>query len=302
MVNYTERVEELTGFLRQEFGIDDPQMVEILLGSKLETDKIPYPWLVLETNYYSVLTKDAWFALGDGEGPGRPVVLSVYRTSWPRACNVSIEEVLALRHAPRLFVEPEYEKPSHPHWKAYLFGYLQNQCVHLRGRYPKRDLVDKQAFQQLRNLTARILDNRFRTVEPTMPKAPAGLLYWAELLQKLAPNLHDWDTLLRNLYGIAGRRAYLFNREVDPSDWQAVTRCMRDTVPVWTNRIIQQLYFKDGYWNTLKAQYSERTVRTEIERLYGNGVVYRWRSRWRLHDKEETGSDIIHLLNGNIEL
>lgn len=298
MIDYRERVDEVVGIVRDGFGVDDRQAVEALLASRLEC-KLPYPWIVLETDWFSTVTKDAWFAFGDGVGPDRPIVLSVYRTAWPRDANIEIETVLAEREKARLFIEPEYQRRTLPSYKAYLYRHLQRNAIHIRSAYPRRGLVEPHWYGRLKQAMDRAIDNRFRSSEPKMPVPPPGLLYWAELAQKLALDLDDWTVLLRNLYGLAGRRAYLYDRsDTDADDWRLVMRALHDSIPQTTTDVVLALDAHAGRWSALKPRYTESIVRTEIHRLRERHVVHAWQNRWKI----EMRDDVIALLSGSAAL
>ena len=51
MIDYEERVRDVCELLAHEWGIDDPELVEILLASRLEC-RLPNPWIIFETDYF----------------------------------------------------------------------------------------------------------------------------------------------------------------------------------------------------------------------------------------------------------
>lgn len=298
MINYAERVLEVTEVLQSDFGINDPQLVEILLAARIETN-LKYPWMVLETDYYSLDTTGAWFNFGKAPAA---LLLSEFRVRRPRTSNNALDAVLA-SEGPRLFIEPQYQKPVETYYRLWLWPYLLQDCLRVRLPYPRRMLTEPTAVLRLEQAVDRVFDNAWRSAVCRMPAhVPGPLLYYAEILQRLTGYLRDWDALLANLCALAGRRAYLFNRDhADESDWEAVTRVMKDTVPHWTGKIIEEIEER-GKWSSLRGIYPENALAREVKRLLDAGLVKSWQSRWNLVDSNGQGRDIVALITGEMVL
>lgn len=299
MIDYAERVDEVCAVLREGYAVTDRGAIEAILACHLPETGLWYPWLVLDTSYYSIQTQHGWFALGMLE----PIPMACFRTVRPRYSNENMQTILNQRDAPRLFVEPEWESPIAVKYQLTRWKTLQQNCLHIKTPFPRTALTDPKWQETLRQSTQRALDSRFRTERPRMPVPPAPLCYFAELLQRLAPNIEDWQLLLYNLYSLAARRAYLFNKPAaDADDWALVSRVMHDTVPHFTNTLIQTLADRSGYWGSLRPSYRETTIRREIERLRRNGVLHPWKTRWLLDARDSIQDDILALLRGDLKL
>ena len=294
MIDYVERVEEVTGLLRHEYGVEDTQAVEILLASAIECE-VPYPWIILETPYYRLDPAGAWFSRIIDPGFVRP--LPLFRTPRPRHVNGEVLEILKERNVARLFVEPNWEIPTITAYQFRLWPYLLQECVRLRTPYPKSLLANARAGPLVEQAVDRALDSRFRSGTPQLAPAPRSLPYWCELLQRLAPPLRDWERLLTNLCAIAGRRAYLFNRPVDSTDWDAVSRVMRDSVPQWTGEIVGH-FGRQGRLRSMRKKYSQKMILAEMKRLLSDGVLINHRGEWIIRDLEQRGGDFIALIRG----
>lgn len=297
VIDYAERIQEVSDLLAGEFGINDPQLVELLLASRIEAG-IKYPWMILETEYFSLDTTGAWFNFGKAPA----LLLSEFRVRRPRLGNEALDELLREK-GPRLLIEPLYEKPVETYFRLWLWPYLLQDCLRVRLPYPKRRLTEPTAVQRLERAVDKALDNTFRTVTCRMPAhLPGPLLYYAELVQRLSGYLRDWDALLANLCSLAGRRAYLFNRDApDESDWDAITRVMKDTVPHWTGKIIEEIDEKSR-WSSLKGIYPENALAREVKRLLDASLIKSWHSQWNLIDRDGQGRDIVALISGEMVL
>ena len=296
MIDHRERVAEAVNLAASEFGVKDREAVELLLAARIPCG-IPYPWIVLETPYYRLDPSGSWFAcLFD-----RITVLPLLRTMRPRASNSEIVEILRGRETPRLFIEPNWELPTTVHYNLKMLPYLTQECVRLKTGYPKGALPGYRSVQLLETAVVRVLDTRWRTAQPELPATPPPLPYWCELLQKLSPPLRDWESLLGNLCALAGRRAYLFDRRVDSTDWSAVNRLMRDSIPAWTKEMLGHLGSRGGF-KSLRGKYSRALIEKELERLLKEGVLINHRGDWLLRDSAERGADLQELLAGNPQI
>jgi hypothetical protein len=296
MIDYSERIDEVCYLLSSEWNMQDREAVEILLASQLPMARFKYPWLILETQCYSFDMSAAWFNLGGDTA----VSLPQFRVKRPRAGNEDITRVLADRERPALFIEPNFEGPSNPHYKLVMMPYLTQNCLRVRSRYPKAPPIRPGRLGVLAAAVKSVMDNRWREPEKDEGAVP-WLLYYAEILQRLSETQRDWSTLVENLIALAHRRAYLFNRGVDSTDWQAVLRVMRDSVPIVTGKIISQ-FDSVGRWHSLRGLYPERFISREVKRLLGEGLVYSHAGRWRLVDPEGLGKDVLALISGQVEV
>lgn len=275
--------------------MSDRDAVEILLASKLECP-LPYPWIILDTEYYCLNPQGAWFS----EIGGQCTVMPYLRNVRPRSANTMIQEMLKRRDEGRLFIEPSWETPVRAHYRFTMYPYLIQECVRLRAKHPKSYLIDERTGLELRETVRRVMDSRWRhRSEIKMPKPPVSLPYYAELLQRLSGSLRSWEALLSNLYALAGRRAYLFNRDVDSTDWQAVARVMRDSVPPWVYAILTHFAGR-GRLKSLQGKYTHSMLSQEMKRLLEQGIVYSHKGEWLIRDPDTIGGDILQLLNGQL--
>lgn len=296
MISYAERVDDVCGLLTSRFGIIDRQLISILLAARIDCP-IPYPWLILEADYFSLDTVNAWFGFGYGDA----LPLAKYRVLRPRHAYQQIEALFENRNKPVLHVESNWTTPTTAHSKLRLYPYLMQQCVRVRSETPKVAPPDQSGLLQLKQEAEAALDTRWRSVEPRLAKPTPRLLYYAELLQRLAPMQRDWDTLVQNLCAIASRHAYLYDRAVSDEDWQAVVRVISGTIPLWTAKILRQ-FASNGRWHSLKGYYAENEIRAEVRRLISEGIVYSYKSEWRLMQRDEIGQDVLDMIEGDIVL
>jgi len=289
MIDYAERFELLCGTLAM-VGVTDEEAISLIWASRLDCGKLVYPWLVIETDFYSLETDKAWFwAL-------QAVPLAYLRLIRPRKATTIIEEMARDKGKPQCFIESEWRSPVIPHMKCRVWPFLMQRCVRLRITHPKRLPLEPRQLLMIKEASDMLLDCRFRETTPVSAAPPVSLPYKAELLQKISPWQRDWESLMTNLCALAVRRAYLFDREVNDTDWAAVERVMADTVPVWIVHILRQ-FAQNGNWHSLRGMYSLPIVRSEIKRLLSHGVCYSYRSEWKLTDKSGQGSDILELLS-----
>lgn len=271
------------------------EAVEILLASKIQC-QLPYPWVMLETDYYNLNPQEAWFS----EISGQCTVMPYLRNVRPRSGNTMIQEMLKRRDEARLFVEPLWAMPVNVHYRFSMYPFLLQECIRLRAKHPKGYLVEERTGLELREAVRRALDNRWRRTEGVeMPKPPASLPYYAELLQRLSGNLRSWESLLTNLYALAARRAYLFDRHVESTDWRVVARVMKDSVPSWVYEILIHFAAK-GRFKSLQGKYIYSMLSAEMKRLLEQGIVYNHKGEWLIQDPNTIGADILQLLNGQL--
>lgn len=301
MISYQERFDDVWALVRGEYGVTDQQLVEILLAARIEMPGYVVPWIILETEYLSLDTRPGWFNFGDTADTAISMSLATLRVQRPRAANPIILKLMAERNLPKLFIEPNFQVPVTVNYKCRLYPYLIRSSVRLRSPYPRRLPPPDHAAPKLAEATRRLLDNRFRDEFKPGP-VPKSLPYYAELLERVLPDhTIDWDVLIKGLISIAHRRAYLFNRSTDESDWRTVARVMRDMIPVWTADVLSK-FAVNGRWHSLKGKYTEKLIAAEVRRLKGRGVTYSYKNEWRLHDKDGQGKDIMGLIPGDLAM
>lgn len=289
----------MCSILNGDFGIADRQAIEILLAARIESN-VWYPWVILDTDYFSLDTTGAWFNFN--QDPAQ--LLSEFRVRNPRRNNEALLAVLgempSQARTPKLFIEPQWSYPVAPWYTVWLWPFLLQNCVRVRLAYPKRALAEPVAHQKLGQAFEKAMENQFRDPRPKL-NVPNSLLYQAELLQRVTGQHRDWDTLIKSLTSIAARRAYLFNRKPDKSDWKAVARVMSDTVPHWTNQILREIH-RTKKWTGLKGIYPEHNLAGEVKRLLEAGIVKSNRNGHFLVDRDGQHRDIVALLTGDLVL
>jgi hypothetical protein len=129
MIDWGARIDELAFHLSNQYRIDDPAAVEILLSALIPCPRTSAPWLVLETNWFSRDCQRGWFSFG---GTWLPQSLPLLRTMRPRNANSLIAEWFVEPAAPRLFVEPDYDRRV-PHYGRILESrFLLGRSLRLR--------------------------------------------------------------------------------------------------------------------------------------------------------------------------
>lgn len=295
MIDYADRIEQVHLTLETMYGVTDRQATEILLAAALPC-KLPYPWFILETSYYQLSPVGAWFnSLG-----ANCVTLSSLRTVRPRDSNEKAAEVLAKRDKPYTFIENIWEMPPSIKWRFHLWPYITQECIKVRSEYPRTKLIEPRAEQLLCAAVSDVREMEWRDEGLIkMPQMPPQLPYYAELLQRLSPDVRSFDVLVRNLTALAGRRACLFNRDVDSTDWQAVSRVMRDTVPLWVINILSHIGMHNNIL-LLKSYLPLDVVKTELGRMVSDGLLYANGHQWYIREPEEKGRDMGNILAGKV--
>lgn len=292
--DYEDRINDVWLTLNGEFGMGDREAMEILLASRIDCD-LPYPWMVLEMPYYSLNPEGAWFTYLTG---ALPIMLPMLRVLRPRASNKEIQQLLRDRDVPKTFVESNWELPSKPHGNLSMWPYLLQECVRVRCEHPKRALPTERAGLILAEAVHRANDSRWREKPPiTLPTPPVGLHYYAEMLQRLSPGLRSWEALISNLCALAARRAYLFNRDVDSTDWQCVSRVMKDSVPPWVADMLAHNPEHGKLFST-RGKYEDSLRRATIKHLAGEGVVFCHKGEWMIRGDDDIRSGIRELIAG----
>jgi hypothetical protein len=292
-VDYAERVEDVLLCLLGGYGVNDREAVEILLASRLECS-LPYPWVVVESSFYGLTFDGSWF---DGITPNM-LALAVWRLQRPRNGNNEIKDLLRDRDYPRTFLESAWEAPTEHHHRLVMWPYFMQECVRLRVKHLKKPLPDEGAAGRLRASVNRALDSRWRDPKPLkIAQPPPGLTYYCEVLHRISPWQRSWESLLRNLCALAARRAYLFNRDIDKSDWQAVGRVMHDSIPDWITRILKHLGSARKL-DTLRGVYTDKELGYALRFLTSNAVIYNHSGVWHLTKVPEIREGVTDLLEG----
>jgi hypothetical protein len=292
VIDYEERIDEVMLALNSEYAIGDRQCVELLLASAIPCN-LPYPWIILETSYYQLDPIGAWFT----SVAGKCLTLPTLRCVRPRTANQEVVDILQERNMARLFIEPFWEMPLNIKHNFEMWPYLTQECLRIRTRHPKTKLTDLRAELSLRAAAGKVWDCRFRTVQPKMPVPPISLPYFAEILQRLSPDVRSWESLLANLCSLAGRRAYLFNRDVDSTDWDAISRVMNDNIPVWVGILLSHLLEGKRLWQ-LRGRYTAEALRREMKRLAIDGVLFANHGLWYVHSRDDIKAGVVEMLNG----
>jgi hypothetical protein len=295
MISFEERVEDCWLTVNADYGVSDRLAIEILLAAQVECP-LPYPWLIVETTYYSLNTEQAWFNLQGAE----VIPLPMMRVMHSRKAGDILMRVLNEK-GPKVFVEPNYTLPVFT--RPRLYPYLLQRCSRLRVKNPATVPVNEAGVLRLREATKRALDTRWRGQPPlTLPDPPRSLLYWSELLQRLSPSLRDWETLVRSLIALAARRAYLYDRPVDESDWAAVARVMSDSIPYWTTELLKEFHRGRMLWVAFKKLMPEKILMNEWRRLKSTGILYMHGWTVHLQQRDKLNEDVLALVNGEVEL
>src|SRR5262245_40861817 len=92
--------------------MEDRTALEILLSALVRCPRTPSLWLVLETNWFARNCGLGWFSFGE---TWLPQSLPLLRTMRPRKANQLLAAWLTEEPAPRLFVEPDYDRRL-PHY------------------------------------------------------------------------------------------------------------------------------------------------------------------------------------------
>ena len=254
-MDYLSRIEDLHKHLELEFGHKDRQATEILLASRMtpEITGRSSPWILIETDYPSINTENAWFGWAHAQS------LALARIRRTQLNEEMMQEWLMVRRSgmPMTFVDAEWRHvPKPPEtivwskvgWRRLwtrTYQILLANCVRVRVEHPRTSITIinstsltqvSQASLEANRLANRVLDNQFRErrngniAGRDIPKA---FNYWCERLQQLCPMQTDWEALLTNLSTTAYNLSVLRN-DGSMYDWVAVERIMRDTVPYMT--------------------------------------------------------------------
>lgn len=298
--------------LNRDYKIEDRQAVEILLSAQVICPRTPAMWMVIETNWYSRQTEDAWFAFGTAvwtpwSFPG----LRVFRP-WRQRYQI-LAEIFEDSEMERLFVESDWERFPHadrvPGALELLDRSLRIRCLTGRGTVPLMTL-DFNELQRRRDLlsaaTRMVLEDPAGDRPQNPPKfvAPPNLLYHAELLQRLCPWFRDWNVLLRNLSILAIRHAYLLGRdETNEEDWRLMARVAADSIPPWVRKATEALLIEPTSPQRIQRLMNlyEATKRSghgayaETRRLAkGDLIHYRNRGNcWEINEKHRRTIDLL---------
>ena len=183
-VDWSSRIDDLMHQIEREYGLDDRQAVEILLGALINCPRTTPSWIIIETNWFSRDCQDAWFSFG---GQWAPQSLPRLRARSPWR---EIEaETKAWLDDPNehLFVEPDFER--FPYFNRLTQAkFLLQRSLRLRTRTartadPLRSLdkhnEDRRA-DELNAATRYVLDDHagLRPRDPPRFVQPADFLYY----------------------------------------------------------------------------------------------------------------------------
>ena len=309
MINpYPSRMEELHAHLAAHYGQKDRQATEALLCGLLPASTgAPLPWFVIETDWPSHDTTDAWFSFGLGTAD-TPVAKAL---AVPRTARMSESARLwsdwaderAAGHT-GLYVDGEwasvYAGPTArgrgrldtQGWRRLAtdaHARFMSLCLHLRVEHPRSDralrtpAVRLDERNELARLTRRVLDPAMRTDRQTVDNTTGAraLLYWCELLERLAPWQTDWEALTGGLAACAFGTALLWN-DGRPADWTVAERLMRDSVHTLTRRFVEAVAeaqaggeptYRPKRGSGVRATRTDMTVTMEVKRLVDARVL-----------------------------
>lgn len=323
MIDFAARFDDLFDLLRNEHGLaeDERPGLEVLCAASVIPRVLsPSPWLVLETDWLSRTTRDAWFSLGGELVPHALGVLQAMRT---RTAVYTLDEWIAEECGsgrPLVFVEPEWRRPRV--WTAvrsgsqFRLGQRLYETLRVRVKSPRTLSVlsattaAEARRARLRHAAREVLRSDFRVDNlPAVNESelPRDFAYWCELTMKLARQGTDWSWLTNAVLAIARRRAYLFGREkVNPQDWELAGKMLSWQAPVWTAGMLRKFIGKTRgiFPGALRkqtwidavgqeaAQAGRVVVRREFERLRSCGVIQKveggvyW-SEYRLAEQDQ---------------
>ena len=259
---YPERIEELHEFLAARYGQRDREATEILLACLLDSTiaGVRKPWLILETDFMSRETEPGWFSFG---GTAATRSIASVRIERPARAQELITEWFDERsnnpNRDGIFVEAEYRSGAPPrrtrrYYSAEPFAtyraavrdqytLLLATTLRLRVAYPKGGIAlrgtDCNDHAELGKLARRALDNSFRNRITHPLPVPDGFLYWCEVMQKLAPQMNDWDALTGQIAAV-GRNVPLLYNDGRPFDKRSAERIIRDVIPHATREIMEE--------------------------------------------------------------
>ena len=264
---YPARIAELHSFLVSAYGQRDTQAAEVLLAAALprSVTGMRRPWIIIETDYPSRDTQQAWFSFGLNDGTD-DAALKVRSLAIPRVLRAQAGEQILNGWLQRraadeigLFVDAEWRRLPDSGFKAarmtaitHSYGALLSQCVRLRTVWPKGAYAlrydHSQEQAELERLARRVLDSDLRpALAPSEIAAlerstPASLLYWCELVQRAAPLQADWEALTGGVAAIARGIARLYGDvEYSSAGWDAAQRVLRDTIPEFTRWTLSEV-------------------------------------------------------------
>jgi|SRR5579872_2414287 len=288
---YPQRIADMHAFLADRYGQHDAQATEVLLACLLDsnTTGLRVPWIVIETDWMNRDTREAWFSFG-GAATVRSLTAARIHRSMP--CATIMDEWLSSRRAggTGLFVDAEWRRLFTLRARgAIMYRTFLTQCLKLRTEYPKGLQGLKTYVQhdtdsvELARLAGRVLECSLRpprTASETakcLATAPAGMLYWCEMMQKLSPVQGDWEILTGGLAAVACGIASLYNDGRKP-DWLAADRVLRDCVPHTTAWILSKVGVSrteaTRAWQLYQQTTgSESALKGEIKRLREAGVL-----------------------------
>lgn len=290
MIDWNGRIDDLMSFLDREWKISDRDVVEMLLAAMVDCPRTPPLWVVLETPWYDVETRHAWFSFGG----------LVETASLPRMRRIGFHsEAMDTAQRwlndpkPLVLVEPEWDK----FWTANRlpqYEFVQQRALRLRTPLPKTDIAFRtldsedglKLAAELAHYARKCVSDPTRDRSPNPPKfrLPPDLCYHLELVQKMSPFYRDWNLVAAMVGGMAVRRAHLYGRtETDEDDMRVISRLMADMIPVWVAILIERLCCGPvrtaNLYRTMGmgmiGSYRIKRAAIEVFRLFAEGVIMR---------------------------
>ena len=245
---YSNQVEDLLDFMQAETGIADRQAVRIWLSCLLPVaERCEYPpaKVALETDYSTPFTfnhtrKDRVLNLGRFLSL-RPRKAQVEVTDWLERIEEGDE--------PLVIVDSTWRRPvgglrKHP--------YHQIKHVALKVRVDE-PLVRPPDIDKLRALGQMIdscldLDHRPDSLLPSVYRLPDYLVEMAQIVYRLNKDYWGhWESVYKNLsMVISGHARLRGGEEPEEEDISAGLRTLRDSIRIWTRKVIEGLCEKDS--------------------------------------------------------
>lgn len=327
MIDFPARFDELFMLLCREYNLteSDRDSVDVLCTLLACPAGLQPARFIIETDWLSRECSLAWFALGLFV-PRALGSLQCQRTR--EACfTLDTWEIQAKQAGTALmFVEPEYRKPRV--WTAVKSGsqfrlsHRLTDCLRLRVNSPRSlGVVEFGAAAQARHaklssLARQVLESQFRAESQEIIAQiapPSGFGFFCELAQKLAREGVDWAWLTNSVLSFVVRRAWLYDRQIDGSDWRLAGVLLRDQVPAWTCGLLNGMLEKqteDINWpgkvrekwvqavGAEAAEAGRETIATEISRLFRAGLLERRPAGGGYRVLKGFGVHLRQLLNG----
>lgn len=283
-IDYQDRLSDLYKALNEHCGVTDTQAIDILLSARVLPPHFP---IVLETACQSADCTRQWFAFGSGD----PVNTNRFRGTHWRGLAIDLDEEIRLvlrsrEDICRLYIEPEYRTHrqmtvlcSESDQAVFLWRKLMSQCLRVRTEHPKHEPMSVAGLKRIHELTERVLDNRWRPEPLGVTQAEyEEIVEQAKALTQVCEFARDWDILCSNLATGLYRNVKHLTQSPERAT-AAVSRVIRDMIPVWTTYMLKQCTEREGgaLFGHLEVGMSMcgtvRVTKTEIARLCSAGVL-----------------------------